>query len=176
MFAICWVGVVLGLFTMASTKLPSYITPCYPAAAILVGRFVDRLALGRARIARFWPAVSCSVLGMVGLTVALSIAVVGGRYVDGATRLVADWIRVGRWCRAVRLVLVDRKQPADVANDVCDVVQLCRHVVRLGCGCRRRPSAHRTTDWTDQDPQRPSDDCIVWDAAIKLGVLRGATD
>jgi 4-amino-4-deoxy-L-arabinose transferase-like glycosyltransferase len=34
-FLTCWVCVQVGLFSLAETKLPSYITPCYPALAIL---------------------------------------------------------------------------------------------------------------------------------------------
>ncbi len=34
-FLLCWVGVQIGLFSLAETKLPSYVTPCYPALAIL---------------------------------------------------------------------------------------------------------------------------------------------
>ena len=37
LFALCWIGVQISLFTIASTKLPSYVTPCYPAIGILIG-------------------------------------------------------------------------------------------------------------------------------------------
>ena len=32
---LCWIGVQVGLFSLSQTKLPSYVTPCYPALAIL---------------------------------------------------------------------------------------------------------------------------------------------
>ncbi|MEL7499413.1 MAG: glycosyltransferase family 39 protein [Planctomycetota bacterium] len=34
-FLVCWVVVQVGAFSIASTKLPSYVTPCYPALALL---------------------------------------------------------------------------------------------------------------------------------------------
>lgn len=34
-FLVCWVAVQVGVFSIARTKLPSYVTPCYPALAIL---------------------------------------------------------------------------------------------------------------------------------------------
>ena len=37
----CWVGVYVGLFSLASTKLPNYILPAYPALAIIVAVFID---------------------------------------------------------------------------------------------------------------------------------------
>ncbi len=82
-FAICWIGVVVGLFTLASTKLPSYITPCYPALAVLMGDFLHRLSTNTARIGNFWPQVSYAVLGSVGLAVAIAIPVVATQFLPG---------------------------------------------------------------------------------------------
>ena len=42
LFLACWVCVYVGIFSVAQTKLPSYVTPCYPALAMLVGYFVSR--------------------------------------------------------------------------------------------------------------------------------------
>jgi len=36
LFALCWFGVIFGFFTIAVTKLPSYVLPLMPAGAILV--------------------------------------------------------------------------------------------------------------------------------------------
>lgn len=42
--SVLWVAVYIGAFSCANTKLPSYITPCYPGAALLVGLFLAALA------------------------------------------------------------------------------------------------------------------------------------
>lgn len=39
LFALVWFAVIFGFFTIAATKLPSYVIPLMPAAAILVGLF-----------------------------------------------------------------------------------------------------------------------------------------
>ncbi|GAB4161424.1 MAG: glycosyltransferase family 39 protein [Cyanobacteria bacterium J069] len=39
LFALIWAAVILGFFTIAVTKLPSYMLPLYPAIAILVALF-----------------------------------------------------------------------------------------------------------------------------------------
>ena len=44
--ALLWIAVYIGAFSCASTKLPSYITPCYPGAALLLGLFLASLANG----------------------------------------------------------------------------------------------------------------------------------
>jgi 4-amino-4-deoxy-L-arabinose transferase-like glycosyltransferase len=36
----CWVASYVGAFTLASTKLPSYITPCYAGACLVIGGFL----------------------------------------------------------------------------------------------------------------------------------------
>ena len=39
-FAICWIAIQVGAFSIAQTKLPSYVAPCYPALAILTANFL----------------------------------------------------------------------------------------------------------------------------------------
>lgn len=66
LFCLCWAGVYLGLFTLARTKLPSYILPCYPACALLVGRYLDGWLAGRVRPPERWFATSALVLLALG--------------------------------------------------------------------------------------------------------------
>jgi 4-amino-4-deoxy-L-arabinose transferase-like glycosyltransferase len=42
-FLLCWVGVQIGIFSLVSTKLPSYVTPCFPALALCCGYYLERL-------------------------------------------------------------------------------------------------------------------------------------
>lgn len=41
LFVACWAGLYLTFFSIAGTKLPSYVLPCYPALAVLVGKLID---------------------------------------------------------------------------------------------------------------------------------------
>jgi 4-amino-4-deoxy-L-arabinose transferase-like glycosyltransferase len=86
-FAVCWVAVIVGLFTLAGTKLPSYITPCYPAAAILVGNYLRRLADRNVRSSLVWPYVSFAVLAFVGVGIAIAIPTVATQFVSNAAPL-----------------------------------------------------------------------------------------
>lgn len=44
-FCLCWIAVVFGIFSFCGTKLPHYIAPLYPAAALLVAwAWEERLA------------------------------------------------------------------------------------------------------------------------------------
>ncbi|MHB8861771.1 MAG: ArnT family glycosyltransferase [Pirellulaceae bacterium] len=81
--AICWIGVYVGLFSIARTKLPSYITPCYPAVALLVGCFVAAWVNGTSRVAEVWPRAALLCLGVIGAILTLAIPVAATRYLPG---------------------------------------------------------------------------------------------
>jgi hypothetical protein len=79
---LCWIGVYFAVFSCAQTKLPSYITPTYPAVAILVGYFLHQWERSAPDATRRWtswtrwPAISALTFASIGLvlTVALPIA------------------------------------------------------------------------------------------------------
>ncbi|MCI0360432.1 MAG: glycosyltransferase family 39 protein [Planctomycetaceae bacterium] len=81
--AICWVAVYIGLFSIARTKLPSYITPCYPGLALLAGSYVDRASRDGAAIARWWLPLSFAVLAASGVAIAVAVPLVAKRYLPG---------------------------------------------------------------------------------------------
>jgi 4-amino-4-deoxy-L-arabinose transferase-like glycosyltransferase len=82
-FVACWVCVIVGLFSLASTKLPSYISPCHPAAAMLFGNYLARLMAGKQRSANWWPYASFAVLLLVGIGFGIGTGIVAEQFVDG---------------------------------------------------------------------------------------------
>jgi 4-amino-4-deoxy-L-arabinose transferase-like glycosyltransferase len=65
-FLLVWVAVVFGFFSLSQTKLVTYIYPLYPAAALLVGQFLDREPSSReGRAARLAVLVLALLLGGV---------------------------------------------------------------------------------------------------------------
>ena len=79
-FVLCWIGVVVGIFTIAKTKLPSYITPCYPALALLTGCFIDAWCRRESRVARFWTLGSKVCLSIVGLAICIGLPIVTSKF------------------------------------------------------------------------------------------------
>ncbi len=70
-----WLAVWIGFFSIAGTKLPSYVAPAYPALALFMGAFVDRwlrepAVLTKAASRLAWGTVA---LAGVGMLVALPI-------------------------------------------------------------------------------------------------------
>jgi 4-amino-4-deoxy-L-arabinose transferase-like glycosyltransferase len=67
-FLVGWVGVYVAVFSLARTKLPSYVTPVYPALALLVGWLMDRWRRGALAVAPLW------IYGSLGTLVAIGLA------------------------------------------------------------------------------------------------------
>ena len=83
LLATCWVCVWVGVFSIAKTKLPSYVTPCYPALALLAGCFVQHLRQGTLSTHRYWLAVSFGCLAAAGVAIAVGIPLAAARFLPG---------------------------------------------------------------------------------------------
>ncbi|MDB9528813.1 glycosyltransferase family 39 protein [Oscillatoria sp. CS-180] len=73
-FAFIWFWVIFGFFTIAVTKLPSYVLPLMPAAAIMVGLgWSDRLCLAPDRLKTgvgFWLSYGVNIFVFIVLAIA----------------------------------------------------------------------------------------------------------
>lgn len=78
-FSLCIIVVQVGAFSLAKTKLPSYVTPCYPALAILTGICLDELATQRSRISRGWFYAAMGGLALAGSGTAIGLALVASK-------------------------------------------------------------------------------------------------
>lgn len=83
LFAACWIGVWVGVFTLANTKLPSYVTPCYPALALLAGCFVHHLQKGSLLVHRYWLPASFATLGAAGVGFMIGIPLATKEFLPG---------------------------------------------------------------------------------------------
>lgn len=87
LFAACWIGVYVGLFSLVRTKLPSYVTPCYPALALLTACFVQHWVRDVAAGWSGWPAGAITTLGLVGLVILVAIPFAAWKFLPGETWL-----------------------------------------------------------------------------------------
>ena len=81
-FAACWMGVYMGVFSLAKTKLPSYITPAYPAVAMLLGNFLYRWSHGEATH-RLWPRLSFTALALLGVGISIGLPIAAHIFTPG---------------------------------------------------------------------------------------------
>ena len=75
LFLGCWAGVVIVFFSIAATKLPSYVLPSYPALALLTGAYLDRMASGQLQLRPFWMRGSFATAALAGLGVIVGAGV-----------------------------------------------------------------------------------------------------
>ena len=69
LFPAVWFLVVVGAFSLSGSKLPHYILPAYPAAALLVGLFIDRAGTDAAARRFWWAGVALVVTVLVAASV-----------------------------------------------------------------------------------------------------------
>jgi 4-amino-4-deoxy-L-arabinose transferase-like glycosyltransferase len=77
------VCVFVGVFTLAETKLPSYITPCYPALALLCGKFFHHLSRGETFASLFWQRAGLVSLALVGTVMLVGLPIAAHRFLPG---------------------------------------------------------------------------------------------
>jgi 4-amino-4-deoxy-L-arabinose transferase-like glycosyltransferase len=71
---LCWIWCYVGFFTLAATKLPNYVVPCYPALAIAVGAWLS-MAIDRATArdwrlrAGYWTVVVVGIAATIALAI-----------------------------------------------------------------------------------------------------------
>lgn len=75
-FLLCWIACYVGFFTVAATKLPNYVVPCYPALAIVTAAWLIFVIDSRASIRSWhlWTGYGTSAVLGLGVTVGLTIA------------------------------------------------------------------------------------------------------
>jgi 4-amino-4-deoxy-L-arabinose transferase-like glycosyltransferase len=114
LFATCWIGVYVGLFSLAETKLPSYVTPCYPALAVLTGCFVDRWTGGVTVTSRHWFRVAFGITSLVGVAFLVGIPVAAQWFLPGDEWLGAIGL-IPLAAGVITLVYSERNQPRRAA-------------------------------------------------------------
>ena len=76
-FVSCWVAVYLVIFSLASTKLPNYVLPAYPALAIIIGRYFAMWTQDIDSVSRVWLKTGWILLIAFGGLIALGVPGLG---------------------------------------------------------------------------------------------------
>lgn len=82
-FLICWIVAYVGFFSLAATKLPSYIVPAYPALALLVGAWMVSWLDGGHVVSPRLLQVAWGSLALAGFGLAIAMVIVARVLLDG---------------------------------------------------------------------------------------------
>jgi len=77
-FLASWIVVYLVFFSLSGTKLPNYILPIYPAAAILTARFLDEWRRGMTKVPNWIVHAGLAGIGFIGLAAGVGMLLAGG--------------------------------------------------------------------------------------------------
>lgn len=128
LFVACWAGFYLAFFSLARTKLPSYVLPAYPALALMTGVFIDHWLSHPQSVSRWilYSALGGAAFVGAGFMTALPLAAPYVLPGEGALGLVGVSLLVGG---VLSLVWAVRRQPryaavAFAATAVAFVVSL----------------------------------------------------
>jgi 4-amino-4-deoxy-L-arabinose transferase-like glycosyltransferase len=80
---VCWAGIWIGLFSLASTKLPSYVLPAYPALALMTASFVDRWLAEPACVPRWLMHTAWGSLVVIGIGMAVGLPLAARQLLPG---------------------------------------------------------------------------------------------
>lgn len=83
----CWVCVWVGVFSAAQTKLPSYVTPMYPALALLAACFVYRMVRGSPQVSPAWFTAAFGTAALVGAVFCIALPVAASMFIPGEEAL-----------------------------------------------------------------------------------------
>lgn len=76
LFLACWAGLWIGFFSLAGTKLPSYVLPAYPALALLTATFLERWMMDPAKMSQNLARGALGSLVLVGLGILIAMPIV----------------------------------------------------------------------------------------------------
>jgi 4-amino-4-deoxy-L-arabinose transferase-like glycosyltransferase len=77
-FLLSWLAVYFCFFSLVRTKLPNYVLPLYPAAALLLGDFLDRWRRGVVALPAWVVRLSLICLALLGVGVGVGLLAAGG--------------------------------------------------------------------------------------------------
>ncbi len=102
-FLACWVMVFVGLFSLAQTKLPSYITPSYPALALLTGALLAHWVGGTLRAGQRWIGRAMLAMSLLGIAMLVGVFFAARVFLPGD-----QWLALGALTLPVTAWLVLR--------------------------------------------------------------------
>lgn len=82
-FVACWAGLYVGFFSLASTKLPSYVLPAYPALAIITGKLIEERLRAPSLVPRAWFRWALYTPAIIGVGICIALPIVAAYLLPG---------------------------------------------------------------------------------------------
>jgi 4-amino-4-deoxy-L-arabinose transferase-like glycosyltransferase len=73
-FLFCWIACFVGFFSLAATKLPNYVVPCYPALAIMCGSWL-KSTIDKSKTRNRLLAVGYVSFALAGIAISIALTI-----------------------------------------------------------------------------------------------------
>ena len=73
-FLFCWIGCFVVFFSLAATKLPNYVVPCYPALAVICGSWLTSV-INHSTIRNRLLAIGYGSLSIAGVAISIALSI-----------------------------------------------------------------------------------------------------
>jgi 4-amino-4-deoxy-L-arabinose transferase-like glycosyltransferase len=83
----CWAGTWIVFFSLAQTKLPSYVLPAYPVVALILGAFAETFITENRLLDRNWYRLAMFCLALVGVALLVGLPLVTRKLLPEETSL-----------------------------------------------------------------------------------------
>ncbi|MFM7832167.1 MAG: hypothetical protein ACKPJD_10275, partial [Planctomycetaceae bacterium] len=83
LFGLCWIGCPMLAFSIAATKLPSYITPGYPGIVLIVASYLDRVLRREVSLSFRWQQAAFATAALVGVLLTGGLFFAAGMFLPG---------------------------------------------------------------------------------------------
>lgn len=130
-----WVAMTIALFTFASTKLPSYITSCYPGVALIVGGFLKDFSASVRMPSRPWRTLA----GGIAIAVAIGLAsgLIWFSFIEALP--LVGWVGCSSFLLALAGLsgwIADWQQRPRLVPAIWLAAAVCLHIGLFGIGTR----------------------------------------
>jgi len=113
-FVACWVAVYVGFFSLAATKLPSYVLPAYPALALITAATLVRWLDQELVVRPVWMHTAIAFVGLLGAGLLVGLPIAARSVLPGE-----QWLGLAGLVpltgAALAMLFVARRQPRRVA-------------------------------------------------------------
>lgn len=107
LFVACWAGFYIGFFSLARTKLPSYVLPAYPALALMTAVFVDHWLSAPRHVSRWMLTTALAGAAIVGLAILIAFPLAAPYVLPGGEAL--GWIGAPLLAGGLAALAFDRR-------------------------------------------------------------------
>jgi 4-amino-4-deoxy-L-arabinose transferase-like glycosyltransferase len=124
----CWAGVWFIVFSLVSTRLPNYLLPMYPAAALILARYFHEWMHEDEGVGVYSFNLCCRAMGLVSILLVIGVYIAGFLLLGGEAWISLIWI-IPIIAAFIAVKFLDREQRLRVMQTLIGMAVLLAFIV-----------------------------------------------